>query len=254
MPFAVELEMCGSLAKDFHKLMKSIASFSDNQAEVCHYEENLQAFQVEIIPNDGVYCGGRFKFQVNLEDYPYAAPSVTCETRIYHPNIDHGSGEVCLNLFEEWNATNSLEDCVQGLLFLLYNPNLEDPLSVLFDSESENYDEFTKNVWLSLQGGEVEGFGFERNLVNEDSVEDKDNEFTNCRSQKEAEPEVNDAKATQSGVMQDMIELNKTAGTGNTETSEDSKLNSKCYDTGDFILGKIHPHRTEGEMTGLVKE
>ena len=54
--------------------------------------------------------------------------------------------------------------------------------------------------------------------------------------------------------MQDMIELNKTAGTGNTETSEDSKLNSKCYDTGDFILGKIHPHRTEGEMTGLVKE
>ena len=159
--------------------MKSIASFSDNQAEVCHYEENLQAFQVEIIPNDGVYCGGRFKFQVNLEDYPYAAPSVTCETRIYHPNIDHGSGEVCLNLFEEWNATNSLEDCVQGLLFLLYNPNLEDPLSVLFDSESENYDEFTKNVWLSLQGGEVEGFVFERNLVNEDSVEDKDNEFTN---------------------------------------------------------------------------
>lgn len=252
MPFAVE--MCGSLAKDFHKLMKSIASFSNNQAEVCHYEENLEAFQVEIIPNDGVYCGGKFKFQVNLEDYPNAAPSVMCETRIYHPNIDHGSGEVCLDLFEEWTATHNLEDCVQGLLFLFYNPNLEDPLSVLFDCESENYDEFADNVRLSLQGGEVEGFVFERNLVNEDSVEEKDNESTNCQSQNNAEVEVNDAKAIHSGVMQEKDELNKIAGTWNTETNGDSKLNSKCYETGDFILGKIHPHRTEAEMDGLMKE
>ena len=164
--------MCGmegnTLAKDFHKLMKSIASFSNKQAEVCHYEENLESFKVEIVPNDGLYCGGKFDFQVTLQNYPKDAPNVTCVTQIYHPNIDE-NGEICLNLFNEWVETNNLEDCVQGLLFLLYNPNLEDPLSPLFDPEQDNdYDTFAQNVRQSLEGGVVEGLSFERNLVEED--------------------------------------------------------------------------------------
>lgn len=164
--------MCGmegnTLAKDFHKLMKSIASFSNKQAEVCHYEENLESFKVEIVPNNGLYCGGKFDFQVTLQNYPKDAPNVTCVTQIYHPNIDE-NGEICLNLFNEWVETNNLEDCVQGLLFLLYNPNLEDPLSPLFDPEQDNdYDTFAQNVRQSLEGGVVEGLSFERNLVEED--------------------------------------------------------------------------------------
>ena len=164
--------MCGmegnTLAKDFHKLMKSIASFSNKQAEVCHYEENLESFEIEIVPKDGLYCGGKFNFQVTLKNYPKDAPNVTCVTQIYHPNI-HDSGKICLNLFSEWVETNNLEDCVQGLLFLLYNPNLEDPLSPLFFLEEDNdYDTFAQNVRESLEGGVVAGLSFEINLVEED--------------------------------------------------------------------------------------
>lgn len=240
--------MCGSLAKDFHRLMKGIASFSNNQAKVCHFEENLEAFTVEIVPNDGVYCGGKFMFVVNPEDYPKSAPSVTCETRIYHPNIDHGSGDVCLNLLEEWTEIYSLEDCVQGLLFLLYNPNLEDPLSALFDPDCYSFDTFAENVRLSLEGGEVEGFAFERNLVNENDFADRNSESANFQCQNEAT--VNDAVSNIYDTVCD--QLNNIVVTGNTETNGDSKANTKADETGDLISGKVHPHRpTEGDMNAL---
>lgn len=249
--------MCGSLAKDFHKLMKNIASFSNNQAEVCQYEEDLEAFKVEILPKDGVYCGGKFDFQVTLKDYPKMAPTVTCVTRIYHPNIDNESGDICLNLFDEWTETNTLEDCVQGLLFLLYNPNLEDPLSPLFDPESDNdFDGFAENVRRSLEGGEVEGCTFERNLVNEEKdtcinnssdsvpvhVDDKNwqqnqNESegsdmlsNGCEAVAEKNENVDQTKAVGH-------ELNRTAITENTNGEID------------LISGKIHPHRTEENIS-----
>ena len=186
--------MEGMLAKDFHKLMKSIASFSNNQAEVCHYEENLESFKVEILPNDGFYCGGKFNFEVTLKDYPKSAPSVTCATQIYHPNIDNDNGEICLNLFSEWQETYTLEDCVQGLLFLLYNPNLDDPLSPLFDPEFDNnYDDFAENVRRSLEGGEVDGYTFERNLVEEDKRTCTNDESIHCQTEKVQSASQNDS-------------------------------------------------------------
>ena len=318
--------MCGmegnTLAKDFHKLMKSIASFSNKQAEVCHYEENLESFKVEIVPNDGLYCGGKFDFEVTLQNYPKDAPNVTCVTQIYHPNIDE-NGEICLNLFNEWVETNNLEDCVQGLLFLLYNPNLEDPLSPLFDPEQDNdYDTFAQNVRQSLEGGVVEGLSFERNLVGEDKNAGINDESTQCQKEDEAKqanendtlvgdenadesttegensttpPETEsvneamvsgmidkeankDTDAFDSGeklketvviIEREVIvttepnpitfvaairtanpELRTPLVTGNTETNEDTTVISNSFEMWDetvvdFLLGKVHPYRTE---------
>lgn len=171
--------MCGLLVKDFYRLMKGIVSFLNNQVKVCYFEENFEVFIVEIVLNDGVYCGGKFMFVVNLEDYFKLVLSVICEMWIYYLNIDYGSGDVCLNLFEEWIEIYSLEDCVQGLLFLLYNLNLEDLLSVLFDLDCYSFDMFVENVWLLFEGGEVEGFVFERNFVNENDFVDRNSEFIN---------------------------------------------------------------------------
>jgi len=256
--------MCGSLAKDFHKLMKSIPSFSNNQAKVCHYEENLEAFKVEIVPNDGLYSGGKFNFEVTLKDYPKEAPSVMCVTQIYHPNIDNDNGEICLNLFSEWTETNNLEDCVQGLLFLLYNPNLEDPLSPLFDPECDNdYDDFAENVRRSLEGGEVDGFSFERNLVDEDEGTSND-ESTDCHTE-----EIQDTSQTKTTDGSDTVSNEHEAVNENTEANSelrtttdssetnkntaDSNLDTKADEATDIISGKVHPHRTEGDIA-VTKE
>ena len=97
--------------------------------------------------------------QVELPaEYPSAPPIVTCLTTIYHPNIDPTSPEqnVCLNLldYDEWTSYDfGLEDVVQGLLFLLYNPELEDPNSPYFDGyEVDDWEEDVKNAMEGKNG------------------------------------------------------------------------------------------------------
>ena len=58
-----------------------------------------------------------------------------------------------------WSSERNLEDVVQGILFLLYNPNLEDPLTCIFSPNMEE-DEFKENVKLSLEGACIEGYQF----------------------------------------------------------------------------------------------
>ena len=54
---------------------------------------------------------------------------MNCVTKIYHPNIDT-EGHVCLNILrEDWSAAMDLNACINGLNFLFYAPNPEDPLN-----------------------------------------------------------------------------------------------------------------------------
>ena len=90
-----------------------------------------------------------------MSEEPEMAPIVRCTTDIYHPNIDRysvsGSTNVCLNLFDEWQPDFGLQDVVQGLLFLLHNPEPGDALLGGFDPE--NYEE---NVAKHKAGLEIE--------------------------------------------------------------------------------------------------
>ncbi len=92
-----------------------------------------------------------------------------CNTAIYHPNIDPTGDEnnVCLNLFDEWTSTYGLRDVIQGLLFLFYNPNLEDPLSSYF-GDTMSTEEFEDNVRASLRGEDVDDYSFPRNYYGKD--------------------------------------------------------------------------------------
>ena len=164
--------------RDLKKLIASLDSLTDGQAAVQVDEENICKFTLTIIPNDGPYRNGKFDFEISVDDpdsYPVELPEVICTTLIYHPNIDISFDDgtnVCLSLFDEWTDSNNLADIVQGLLFLFYNPNIEDPLSSLFDvSEMQLIlqDKFTERVRMSLMGElEVDGVTFTRNQVTDD--------------------------------------------------------------------------------------
>ena len=95
-------------------------------------------------------------------DIAIGVPTVTCLTNIYHPNIDPTETwvNVCMNIFDDWPPCYGLQDCIQGLLFLLHNPNLSDPLSPYFDGSLDE-EEFARNVRKSLLGEEVEGETFD---------------------------------------------------------------------------------------------
>ena len=169
------------LLKQYRDLARSIESFSNGQAKLKDRDEDddcsLDVIGVTLTPKSGLYRGGTFDFELDVStEYPACPPVVHCMTQIYHPNIDFSdeSGEVCLNLLDElWTSNMTLEDVVQGLLFLLHHPNVEDPLNCMFTG-SEDEEDFQKNVRRSLKGEEVDGVVFERNLSA--SYEDSDNE------------------------------------------------------------------------------
>ncbi|XP_070554820.1 NEDD8-conjugating enzyme Ubc12-like [Ptychodera flava] len=159
------------LAKQFHRLLKNIVSFSDGQAEVIDFSDSLEDFTVRICPSGGLYKNAEFIFKVELDErYPTLAPTVSCETPIYHPNIDAYEGNlydnVCVNILTDWSPDVDLEGVVQALLFLFYQPNLDDPLSEMFTA-TRTVKEYEDNVKRSLEGGIVDGFLFERNVHDE---------------------------------------------------------------------------------------
>ena len=170
--------------RDLKKLIVSLDSLTNGQASMTVDEENVCKFTLTVIPNDGPYRNGKFDFEISFDEpssYPVDLPLVICTTPIYHPNIDNDEYEgtnVCLSLFDEWDS-NSLADIVQGLLFLFYNPNLEDPLSSLFDG-SETQDEFTERVKMSLMGElEVDRVTFTRNQVTNENSPPAENNMVN---------------------------------------------------------------------------
>ncbi|XP_035685113.1 NEDD8-conjugating enzyme ubc12-like [Branchiostoma floridae] len=163
------------LAQEFHQLLRNVERISAGQAAVEDWGSAPLQFGVDIVPKDGLYRRGRFTFKFSLHDqYPQYPPRVVCLTNIYHPNIDtvdEYEGEICLSMLDEWQPTFTLEDVIIGLLFLLYHPNLEEPLSPFFEP-CMNWEEFAEKVRLSLQGGVVEDYYFQRNQVEEGDVHD----------------------------------------------------------------------------------
>ncbi|XP_028408524.1 NEDD8-conjugating enzyme UBC12-like [Dendronephthya gigantea] len=184
-----------SPVKDFYRLQKNIHSFSNGEARITSFDDELTSFEVELNIKDGYYHDGLFVFEVRLaNDYPIKVPEVSFKSQIFHPNIGDGYDEsvVCLNLLEEdWQETNDLEDIVQGMLFLVKNPALDDALNpcISYDAdgpgELEEYMEvFTKQVRQSLEGGEVEGIVFQRNpgLVQKDNEKSRVSNVVNTQN------------------------------------------------------------------------
>ena len=84
---------------------------------ISHYEVNILSdidiFTVKFHgPQDTSYEGGTWKIRVFLpEKYPYQAPKIGFINKVFHPNIDEGSGVVCLNVIDEsWSALYDLRE------------------------------------------------------------------------------------------------------------------------------------------------
>jgi ubiquitin-conjugating enzyme E2 F len=97
----------------------------------------LHDFTLVIVPDDGYWHGGKFKFHVSVgEDYNLSPPSVRCLTRLWHPNINE-DGDVCLSILRlnaidgmGWAPTRRLKDVIWGLSSLFGDLlNFDDPLN-----------------------------------------------------------------------------------------------------------------------------
>ncbi|KAF8483446.1 ubiquitin-conjugating enzyme/RWD-like protein [Russula ochroleuca] len=80
-------------------------------------------------PEGSVYEGGIFNVEIVLShDYPFSAPKVLFQTRIYHMNISE-KGNVCIDILKNnWSPALSIFKVVLSLSSLLTDPNPADPL------------------------------------------------------------------------------------------------------------------------------
>lgn len=83
-------------------------------------------------PPNTPYAGGTWRVRFTFSaEYPYKSPSIGIVERILHPNIDWGSGSVCLDAINsQWTPITYIIGVVELLLpGLLCIPNPADPLN-----------------------------------------------------------------------------------------------------------------------------
>eukprot|EP01083_Nonionella_stella_P002589 7419_1 len=94
-------------------------------------------------PEDTPYSGGYFVIRFEFtSDYPVSSPSVAFATKIWHPNVDHNSGSVCLNsLNQNWQPTVNIRHILDTHMpWLLKNGNPDDPLNTDAGQQMKNKD------------------------------------------------------------------------------------------------------------------
>ncbi|CAE6489658.1 unnamed protein product [Rhizoctonia solani] len=111
---------------------KEIQTIQKNPIEgltVVPEEDNILLWNCSIkARDDSPYKKGVFKFKVELPtEYPFKAPIVTFQTKIYHPGIND-EGQICLPLLrDEWKPATSMSTVLSTISDKVNNPSPDDP-------------------------------------------------------------------------------------------------------------------------------
>ena len=120
-----------ALQREVKHLNTRIATLSQEQVKKVKYTSNGRV-RFAVQPSEGLWKGRRLVFEVEVPcEYPWVACEVRCLSNVRHPNI-FGSAVCLSSLEEDWRPEMRLEDYVVGVLFLMHNPNFEDPLCDAF--------------------------------------------------------------------------------------------------------------------------
>merc|ERR1712000_607225 len=104
--------------------------------------DDILNFVLTIEPDEGMYKGGRFTFDFNINQ-----------------NFPHDPPKVCLNILrEDWKPVLNLNAVIVGMQFLFLEPNASDPLNKEAAEDLRNNREgFRRNARTAMGGGAVKG-------------------------------------------------------------------------------------------------
>ncbi|KAL1890934.1 Ubiquitin-conjugating enzyme E2 1 [Sporothrix stenoceras] len=80
-------------------------------------------------PPDTPYATGTYTVDITIpEQYPFKAPTIKFETKVWHPNISSQTGYICLDVLgKNWSPVNTIKTALLSLRMLLEAPNASDP-------------------------------------------------------------------------------------------------------------------------------
>lgn len=100
-------------------------------------------------PEGSPYQGGIFTLSFTLPtEYPFKAPDVVFVTKVYHPNVNQSTGEICADLLkEQWKPSLNLKWVLGVIRSMLQSPSADSPLEEEIASQLKNdRDAFDKNA------------------------------------------------------------------------------------------------------------
>lgn len=88
-------------------------------------------------PEGSPYEGGVFNLIIFVpSDYPFRAPDVKFETKVYHPNVKSDTGDICADIIKgQWKPTLSLKWILEVVKTMLESPTGESPLEAEIASQ-----------------------------------------------------------------------------------------------------------------------
>ncbi|KAL1450622.1 hypothetical protein WDU94_002964, partial [Cyamophila willieti] len=122
---------------------------------VCINEEDVTDVQAIIDGPAGTpYSNGYFRVKLLLsKNFPSVPPKAFFITKIFHPNVDIKSGEICVNtLKKDWNPDLGIKHILLTIKCLLIVPN---PESALNEEAGklllEHYDDYSRRATMMTE-------------------------------------------------------------------------------------------------------
>lgn len=139
------------VSKELQELVKS----PPEGIHVCINEEDITDVQAIIDGPAGTpYSNGYFKVKLILsKNFPSLPPKAFFLTKIFHPNVDMKSGEICVNtLKKDWNPELGIKHILLTVKCLLIVPN---PESALNEEAGklllEHYDDYSRRAKMMTE-------------------------------------------------------------------------------------------------------
>ncbi|GMY31146.1 ubiquitin-conjugating enzyme E2 11-like [Fagus crenata] len=116
--------MCSS-----RRILKEYESFQEDPPkgfQVKFVESLFHWKAIMIGPKTSPYAGGVFLLNIHFSDqYPLKAPTVTFQTKVYHPNIDQ-HGKLCLEPL--WSPAVTIFKILLIIYARFNDPDVDDPI------------------------------------------------------------------------------------------------------------------------------